>query len=128
MIFDGKRLKDLREAQGLSQSDLEKKTGIKREYISKLEGGHLKNPTFNTMTKLAIGLGFPDAAIFLASDPKEANARLIAAAPNMLLTLNWSDYFYSKLWSLSIDIKAAQNMPPPYGRPTPTLKEKDNAQ
>lgn len=65
----GKRLKELREAQGFSQADLEKKTGIKREYISKLETSDLKNPTLNTMTKLAEGLGFPDAAIFLTNNP-----------------------------------------------------------
>lgn len=59
----GKRLKALRESQGLSQAKLEKKTGIKREYISRLEGGQLKNPTLLTMTVLAEGLGFPDAAI-----------------------------------------------------------------
>ncbi len=66
----GKRLKDLRESQALSQSELEKKTGIKREIISKIENGHLKNPTLNTMQKLAKGLGFADAAIFLTNDPQ----------------------------------------------------------
>lgn len=65
-----KHLKTLREAQGLSQAELEKKTGIKREYISKMEGGGLSNPTINTMTKLAKGLGFADAAIFLTNDPQ----------------------------------------------------------
>lgn len=66
----GKRLKSLRKARNLSQADLEKKTGIKREYLSKMETDDLKNPTLNTMTKPAKGLGFADAAIFLTSDPQ----------------------------------------------------------
>lgn len=76
----GKRLKSLREARNLSQGELAKLSGIKREYLSRYENGRLKNPTLNTMTKLAKGLGFADAAIFLTNDAKVLAAIVSAAA------------------------------------------------
>lgn len=45
--------------KGITQKELEERTGIKREYISKLEGGDLGNPTYSTLKKLAKGLDVP---------------------------------------------------------------------
>jgi transcriptional regulator with XRE-family HTH domain len=53
----GKRIRTLREKQGMSQAELGRRTGIKREYLSKLESGALPNPTLSTMQKFADGLG-----------------------------------------------------------------------
>jgi transcriptional regulator with XRE-family HTH domain len=36
----------------MSQSDVQRVSGIKREYLSKLENNELKNPTYNTICKL----------------------------------------------------------------------------
>jgi len=36
----GDRLRALREAKNLSQGDIEKRSGLKRSYISCVEGGH----------------------------------------------------------------------------------------
>ena len=36
----GNRLRELREANGLSQSDVEDRTGLLRTYISHIENGH----------------------------------------------------------------------------------------
>lgn len=52
----GKRIKAVRIAAGFSQADLERKSGIKREYLSKLENCSLKNPTYNTLCKIANAL------------------------------------------------------------------------
>jgi transcriptional regulator with XRE-family HTH domain len=52
----GQRIRRIRKMRGLSQSGLEKKSGIKREYISKLETNDLKNPTRDTLIKLAKAL------------------------------------------------------------------------
>jgi transcriptional regulator with XRE-family HTH domain len=41
----------------LSQSRIEELTGIKREYLSKIENNELKNPTYNTLKKICKGLG-----------------------------------------------------------------------
>lgn len=48
-----KRIKIIRIEKGLSQAEIEKRTGIKREYLSKIENGHLSNPTFDTIKKLS---------------------------------------------------------------------------
>lgn len=51
----GQRLKQLREARGLSQLDLEIESGINRTEISRIENG-LKNIEFLTIVKLASAL------------------------------------------------------------------------
>jgi len=55
----GGRIRRFREVKGLSQTELEKKTGIKREYLSKIENDELKNPTYFTLWKISEGLGVP---------------------------------------------------------------------
>jgi transcriptional regulator with XRE-family HTH domain len=51
----GKRVRGLREANNMTQAQLEENTGIKREYLSKVESGKL-NPTYTTLLKIAHGL------------------------------------------------------------------------
>ena len=53
----GERILKLRKLKGISQKWLGIDTGIRREYISKLESGALPNPTYFTIQKLADGLG-----------------------------------------------------------------------
>jgi ribosome-binding protein aMBF1 (putative translation factor) len=50
-------LKALREQQGLSISDLAERTGMDRAMISRLENGHMDNPTITTMNRYAKALG-----------------------------------------------------------------------
>ncbi len=52
----GKRLQDLRSARGLSQGDIEKRTGLLRCYISRVENGHTV-PSLETIERLAKALG-----------------------------------------------------------------------
>lgn len=52
----GEAVRNIRQAKGLPQSKIEELTGIKREYLSKIENGDLKNPTLDTMKKLVKGL------------------------------------------------------------------------
>jgi transcriptional regulator with XRE-family HTH domain len=51
----GQRLRDLRERKKLSQSDIEKRTGLLRCYISRVENGHTV-PSVETLEKLARAL------------------------------------------------------------------------
>jgi len=53
----GKKIKNKRIELNMSQGDLTKKTGIKREYISKMENNHLSNPTLETLRKIAKAFG-----------------------------------------------------------------------
>jgi transcriptional regulator with XRE-family HTH domain len=48
----GKRLRQLREARHLSQGDIQKRTGLLRCYISRVECGHTI-PSLETLEKMA---------------------------------------------------------------------------
>src|SRR5215469_15666230 len=52
------RLRELREAKGLSQGDMEKRTGLLRCYTSRVENGHTV-PSIETLQKYAQALGVP---------------------------------------------------------------------
>jgi transcriptional regulator with XRE-family HTH domain len=68
------RLKALREAKDLSQGDVEKRTGLLRCYISRVENGH-NVPTVDTLEKLARALEVPIYQLFYDGDqpPKIPN-------------------------------------------------------
>ena len=51
----GDRLRDLREAKNLSQGDIEKRSGLKRAYVSRVEHGHTV-PAVETLEKFARAL------------------------------------------------------------------------
>lgn len=56
------RIKEAREAAGLSQYVLARRSGVTQPFISQLEAG-LKNPTYLTLQKLALGLGVDPAQL-----------------------------------------------------------------
>jgi len=51
----GKRLRQLRLAKGLTQGDIERRCGLLRAYISRVEGGHTV-PSLATLEKWAVAL------------------------------------------------------------------------
>ncbi len=51
----GKRLRDLRTSKELSQGDIEKRTGLVRCYVSRVENGYTA-PSIETLEKWAKGL------------------------------------------------------------------------
>jgi transcriptional regulator with XRE-family HTH domain len=51
----GKKIRALREAKGLSQGDVEKRSGLLRSYISRVEGGYTA-PSVATLIKFAKAL------------------------------------------------------------------------
>src|SRR5882762_6966417 len=54
----GDRLRDMREEKKLSQGDIEKRTGLLRCYISRVENGHTV-PAIETLEKMAFALEVP---------------------------------------------------------------------
>ena len=59
----GDRLRALREEKNLSQGDIEKRTGLLRCYISRVENGHTV-PTVETLEKMARALEVPMYKLF----------------------------------------------------------------
>src|SRR3981081_2926395 len=59
----GNRLKELRESKKLSQGDIEKRTGLLRCYISRVENGHTV-PAIETLEKMARALEVPMYRLF----------------------------------------------------------------
>jgi transcriptional regulator with XRE-family HTH domain len=59
----GTRLRSLREERKLSQGDIEKRTGLLRCYISRVENGHTV-PSIDTLEKLAAALEIPLYQLF----------------------------------------------------------------
>ena len=81
----GERLRVLREARNFSQGDIEKKTGLLRCYVSRVENGHTV-PSVETLEKFARALEVPMYQLFydgaeppkLPSLPKRKSADDIA--------------------------------------------------
>jgi transcriptional regulator with XRE-family HTH domain len=63
MMVIGDRLKELRESKELSQGDIEKRTGLLRCYISRVENGHTV-PAIETLEKMARALEVPMYRLF----------------------------------------------------------------
>ena len=70
----GDRLRELREAKKLSQGDIEKRTGLVRPYISRVENNHTV-PAIETLEKMARALEIPMYQLFYDGDepPKLPN-------------------------------------------------------
>jgi len=62
-MFIGDKLKALREHKKFSQGDIEKRTGLLRCYISRVENGHT-TPAVETLEKFARALGVPMYQLF----------------------------------------------------------------
>src|SRR5581483_11445920 len=71
----GRRLRTLREEKNLSQGDIEKRTGMFRCYISRVENGHTV-PSFETLEKFARALEVPLYQLFYDGDEPPAIPRL----------------------------------------------------
>jgi transcriptional regulator with XRE-family HTH domain len=59
----GDRLRELREGKSLSQGEIEKRTGLFRCYISRVENGHTV-PAIETLEKMARALEIPMYHLF----------------------------------------------------------------
>jgi transcriptional regulator with XRE-family HTH domain len=66
------RLKALREQKNMSQGDVEKRTGLMRCYISRVENGHTV-PAIETLEKMARALEVPIYALFYEGEKPPAD-------------------------------------------------------
>lgn len=63
----GKRLREAREHKQLSQGDIEKRTGLLRCYVSRVENGHTV-PAVETIEKMARALEIPMYQLFIGAE------------------------------------------------------------
>jgi transcriptional regulator with XRE-family HTH domain len=83
----GDRLRGMREEKKLSQGDMEKRTGLLRCYISRVENGHTV-PALETLEKMARALECPLYQLFYDSDePPKLPSVLKRKSSNLL----WGD-------------------------------------
>jgi transcriptional regulator with XRE-family HTH domain len=67
MMVIGETLKPLRAQKNMSQGDVEKRTGLLRCYISRVESGHTV-PSVDTLEKMAQALQVPMYRLFTDED------------------------------------------------------------
>ena len=67
----GDKLKTLREEKDLSQGEIEKRTGLLRCYVSRVENGHTV-PSVDTLEKMALALEVPFYRLFTDEEHVEA--------------------------------------------------------
>lgn len=78
MMKIGTTIRAHRLQKGLSQGDIEKKTGLLRCYLSRVENGHTV-PSLDTLSKIAGALDLPIAQFFSEeSVGRQLNARTLS--------------------------------------------------
>lgn len=74
----GKRLRQLRESKKFSQGDIEKRAGLLRCYISRVENGHTI-PTVATLQKYAMAVEVPMYKLFHEGNKPPEHLKLPSA-------------------------------------------------
>jgi transcriptional regulator with XRE-family HTH domain len=75
----GRRLRALRIQKGLTQGDVERRTGLLRGHVSRLENGHIA-PSLDTLQRYADALEIPLYLIFYQEPSQAAASREIPEA------------------------------------------------
>lgn len=76
MAMIGEKIRVLRLGRGLSVSELAKRSGVSKSYISNIERGVQKNPSYIVMSKLATSLHVPlEDLISHTSNPSDEKAK-----------------------------------------------------
>jgi transcriptional regulator with XRE-family HTH domain len=89
----GDRLKSLRNERGISQGEMERRTGLLRSYISRVENGHTL-PSVDTLVKMARALEVPLYRLFYDGEQPPTLSSLSA-----LRTTSREDWGNSGKWS-----------------------------
>jgi transcriptional regulator with XRE-family HTH domain len=72
----GRRITSLREEKELSQGDIEKRTGLLRCYISRVENGHTV-PAIETLEKIARALEMPLYQLMMTARTRQPYQRMV---------------------------------------------------
>jgi transcriptional regulator with XRE-family HTH domain len=69
MLRMGERIRSARKQRGLSQGDLQQRTGLLRCYLSRVENGHTE-PSLQTLNRIAAALEMPMVGFFTEPPPE----------------------------------------------------------
>jgi transcriptional regulator with XRE-family HTH domain len=81
----GVTIRSFRLQRGMSQGDIEKRTGLLRCYLSRVENGHTV-PSLDTLQKIAIALDLPLSQFFAEDTPRDASAATLSEDEIRFLT------------------------------------------
>lgn len=70
----GQTIKSYRLQKGMSQGDIEKRTGLLRCYLSRVENGHTI-PSLDTLAKIASAMDLPLAQFFADQGSESSNGK-----------------------------------------------------
>jgi transcriptional regulator with XRE-family HTH domain len=70
----GETIRNFRMQKGMSQGDIEKRTGLLRCYLSRVENGHTV-PSLDTLAKIANSLEVPLGHFFAENSPDNGGAK-----------------------------------------------------
>ena len=71
----GETIRNYRLQKGMSQGDIEKRTGLLRCYLSRVENGHTI-PSLDTLAKIANAMEMPLAQFFAGNEHENGNKNL----------------------------------------------------
>ena len=71
----GETIRNFRLQKGMSQGDIEKRTGLLRCYLSRVENGHTI-PSLDTLAKIASAMEMPLAQFFAGDHPENGSKAL----------------------------------------------------
>jgi transcriptional regulator with XRE-family HTH domain len=71
----GQTIKDYRLQRGMSQGDIEKRTGLLRCYLSRVENGHTV-PSLDTLAKIAGAMELPLSQFFMENGRENGSKNL----------------------------------------------------
>lgn len=75
----GKRIKHFRHKNGFSLREMESRTGIKKEYLCRIETDSLPNPTYKTLQTIVQGLDIDIVDLFVFSPPVAPKVSVLSA-------------------------------------------------
>ena len=76
-----RRLREVRNAKGLSQAEIGKRVRLARTYISRVENGRI-TPTPSLLERLAKGLGIDPCQLFVFGHEKKKSSELLRLVPD----------------------------------------------
>ncbi len=91
----GTTIRGYRLQKAMSQGDIEKRTGLLRCYLSRVENGHTV-PSLDTLEKIAGALDIPMSQFF-ADEPSQRDIASIALSPDEIRFLSEVQHYSANL-------------------------------